>query len=193
VLRSNTFTIDRDFLTFRIGGGRDIDNLHLTLHLAGGGELFRASGHDAESMRDAAWDVENLRGQQVYLEIADLSVTGHLNVDWIQGTDTPPVIGVADQPAAALTPLRVIPLASPGPAPSRFRVTLDRQAPLQFVIFDASGRPVRSIDLGRVAAGEHQVTWDGRVENGRHAPRGVYFYRLAAPHAEARGRLVLVP
>lgn len=193
ILRSNEFVIEDDYLAFRMGGGDDIDNLYLSLHLVGGGELRRVTGHGSDVMLDRSWDVRQYIGRSVYLEIADLSATGHVNIDWIHGTDTPPVTGVADQPVAAITPLRALALATPGPAPHRFRITLDRAAPLRLSLFDASGRQVRAVDLGRFDAGVSEVSWDGRANDGVRVPHGVYFYRLDAPHAEARGRLVLVP
>jgi hypothetical protein len=194
ILRSVDFRVRAEYLAFRIGGGHDIENLHLSLHLTNGGELFRSTGHDAEAMRDEFWDLRPFRSRQVYLEIADLSPTGHVNIDWIRETDEPPATtGMITESGAAPALMRVSPLATPGRAPFRFRVTLDRAAPLRLAIYDVSGRQVRTVNLGRVGAGESDAVWDGRVMNGARAAHGVYFYRLVAPHAEARGRLVLAP
>ena len=45
-------------------------------------------------------------------------------------------------------------------------------------IFDLTGRHVRTLLSGQVAAGHHAVQWDGRDERGSSVGSGVYFYRL---------------
>jgi hypothetical protein len=47
-------------------------------------------------------------------------------------------------------------------------------------IFDLTGRHVRTLLSGQVAAGHHAVQWDGRDERGSFVGSGVYFYRLRA-------------
>ncbi len=192
VLRSHPFAISNDYLTFRIGGKSDADSLYLRMVRINGEELRRATGYNSDVLRDVVWDLRSLQGETVLLEIADLAATGHVNIDWIRETDDPPVTG-ASATGSGAPMLRVVPLASPGPAPIRLALTLDRDAPLRLTIADVSGRIVRALDLGRVPAGTNAVAWDGLALNGRRAPAGVYFYRLAAPHAEVSGRLVLTP
>jgi hypothetical protein len=46
-------------------------------------------------------------------------------------------------------------------------------------IYDLTGRHVRTLLGGHVAAGRHSVQWDGRDERGSAAASGVYFYRLS--------------
>jgi hypothetical protein len=60
-------------------------------------------------------------------------------------------------------------------------------------VFDAHGRRVRTL-LGGVAqsSGSHDVTWDGRGDDGRRLASGVYIYRLQAGREAVRGRVVLV-
>ncbi len=57
---------------------------------------------------------------------------------------------------------------------------LTRSADVTLTIFDALGRTVRTLLSGPLAAGTHQVTWDGRNHRGEPAASGTYFYRLAA-------------
>jgi hypothetical protein len=45
-------------------------------------------------------------------------------------------------------------------------------------IYDLTGRQVRTLLKGEVAAGIHSVQWDGRDERGSSVGSGVYFYRL---------------
>jgi hypothetical protein len=45
-------------------------------------------------------------------------------------------------------------------------------------IFDVTGRLVKNLVDGKMAAGVHEVTWDGLTEGGSSAPSGMYFYKM---------------
>ncbi len=55
---------------------------------------------------------------------------------------------------------------------------LGEASPVKLRIFDAGGRLVRTLVDGRVNAGAHQETWDGRDQAGKAVARGIYFYEL---------------
>jgi hypothetical protein len=59
------------------------------------------------------------------------------------------------------------------------------------VIFDVAGRRVRSLSSGAAEAGPHVVRWEGRDDEGRFVPSGVYFYRLRTGAGELRERVVI--
>jgi hypothetical protein len=59
-------------------------------------------------------------------------------------------------------------------------------------VYDVSGRRLRSLWDGRLAAGSHGVSWDGRVEGGTYAPAGVYFVRLQSASGVDSRRVVRV-
>ena len=52
-------------------------------------------------------------------------------------------------------------------------------------IYDARGRLVDVVHDGRLEAGNHAVTWDGRHSDGSAAPSGVYFARVRGGNAAA--------
>ncbi len=52
------------------------------------------------------------------------------------------------------------------------------EMPVALRVFDVNGRVVRTLLSGRVVAGRHSVSWDGRDDKGRATSAGVYFYRL---------------
>ncbi|HET9951337.1 MAG TPA: FG-GAP-like repeat-containing protein [Candidatus Eisenbacteria bacterium] len=59
-------------------------------------------------------------------------------------------------------------------------------------LFDASGRLVRTLAAGgTLPAGAQRLRIDGRDDQGRALPSGVYFYRLRTPEGERRGRVVV--
>ena len=55
-----------------------------------------------------------------------------------------------------------------------------------------SGRRVRTLAAGDLAAGRHYLRWDGRDEGGRSVPSGSYLGRLRAAGGEALARMQLV-
>jgi hypothetical protein len=60
------------------------------------------------------------------------------------------------------------------------------------VIYDASGRAVRTLARGTTASGYHSVDWNGRDEAGRAVPAGVYFARLQTTDRSLTQRLLRI-
>jgi hypothetical protein len=80
------------------------------------------------------------------------------------------------------------------PNPSRGDVTMRFGLPgsgrASVDVFDASGRRVRSLARGELAAGEHLARWDGRDATGGLCPAGIYFVRMQTAGFRAERRLV---
>jgi len=91
---------------------------------------------------------------------------------------------------------RGLALASPRPNPAiggaNLRFTLSREGPATLEVFDASGRCVRVLASGAMAAGEHSVRFDLGDPSGRRAPAGLYFVRLSAEGRTLTRRLVVI-
>lgn len=47
-------------------------------------------------------------------------------------------------------------------------------------LYDQQGNFVRQIECGALAAGRHEISWDGRDYTGAHAPDGAYTFEVAA-------------
>ncbi|MDE0300998.1 MAG: T9SS type A sorting domain-containing protein [Candidatus Poribacteria bacterium] len=67
---------------------------------------------------------------------------------------------------------------------------------VRFTIYDANGVLVRSLDLGRQAAGHYvnlssAVYWDGRNQGGEHVASGLYFYTMATDDFKATRRMLI--
>jgi hypothetical protein len=58
------------------------------------------------------------------------------------------------------------------------RYELPNPARVSLRVYDSAGRLTRVLVDEEEAAGAHLTLWDGRDEQGREAPAGVYFYRL---------------
>jgi hypothetical protein len=64
---------------------------------------------------------------------------------------------------------------------------------VRLTVHDVSGRLVRTLVAAEtVAAGRHEVVWDGRDRNGRVVAAGVYLYRLTAGEYLETRRMTLV-
>jgi PKD repeat protein len=92
------------------------------------------------------------------------------------------------------------PFMAPGvhPNPMRAdgaRIVFSTGAPGEaaIAIFDLAGRVVRHLDGDpAAAAGAQAVAFDGRGDDGRRLPGGVYYYEVRTPGASVHGRLVIV-
>jgi non-lysosomal glucosylceramidase len=89
-LVSLPFTIERGFISFRIGGGRHPGTECLDLRV-GGSVLRTETGRHDEALLPRTWDVRDLRGKEAALEIVDAESGdwGHVLVDDILFTDVP--------------------------------------------------------------------------------------------------------
>ncbi len=67
-----------------------------------------------------------------------------------------------------------------GGPPAALAARLDAAAEVSVVIQDASGRTVRTLQLGVRPAGEVQFTWDGLDARGNPLPSGTYRLNLGA-------------
>jgi len=73
-------------------------------------------------------------------------------------------------------------LLGSGPNPFRGATTIGFAVPAQgsarLQVFNVTGRLVRTLVSGPIAAGHHTTVWDGRDDSGRDVAAGIYFYRL---------------
>lgn len=95
-LNSPEFVIERDYLAFSIGGGRDPEKLAIRLLVEGNISREATGPNDrpggSETLAPEAWDVRELAGKRASLRIVDHATGGwgHINIDEIRQTDRPP-------------------------------------------------------------------------------------------------------
>ncbi len=92
--------------------------------------------------------------------------------DWLVGVPNRP----PDLAPARLEPNRPNPF-NPG---TTLVVTVRQEGPLRLEVVDLRGRLVRELRDGTLAAGRHEVAWDGRDHAGWAVPSGTYLCRLTA-------------
>jgi outer membrane protein assembly factor BamB len=102
------------------------------------------------------------------------------------------VLAVADDRACGACPgLRA---AYPNPSSGRTTVelALAEGGRATLAVYDLSGRRVRRLVEGEVAAGTRRVVWEGRDEAGESVPAGLYLLRLEAGGARQTRRVMVV-
>lgn len=98
---SPEFQIERSHIAFLIGGGSHPETLGMQLILDG--QVVRsATGSNSEHLVRASWNVKDLMGRTVRIRIFDNATDGwgHLNVDHITQTNSPPMPFDLDQKLA---------------------------------------------------------------------------------------------
>jgi len=72
------------------------------------------------------------------------------------------------------------------------RFTLPTREDVTLVIYDTNGQLVRTLVNEAEGSGAHEVTWDGRDDDGFAVGSGVYFYRLHAGKLMESKKMVLL-
>ncbi len=101
------------------------------------------------------------------------------------------ITGVDDTPrppTLALAPN----MPNPFNPATTLRYTLSTAAHTRVAVVDVAGRHVRTLVDASQAAGAHTVLWDGRDDDGRLVPAGVYLAVVSAGEARVVGRMALV-
>jgi hypothetical protein len=75
---------------------------------------------------------------------------------------------------------------------TRISFSLPRREEVHLNVFDILGRHVKTLASGELAAGEHNVIWDGTDESGRDVASGIYLYKLDTPGASDARRMTLL-
>ena len=64
-------------------------------------------------------------------------------------------------------------------------------------IYDVTGKQIRTIELGHIAAGNYveinkAIYWDGKTEDGEQVSSGTYFYQIeAGDYIETKKMVIL--
>lgn len=75
---------------------------------------------------------------------------------------------------------------------TKIRFDLGAAQKIQLSIYDIRGRLVRNLVRDRLPAGQHQVSWDGRDQDGQLLPSGIYLYRIYSPTQSISRKMILL-
>ncbi len=84
------------------------------------------------------------------------------------------------------------PMPNPFNPQTKLRFSLERAGRIDLSVYDLRGRKVATLASGPYAAGPHEVTWQGRDNEGCSAASGLYLAKLAADGLDSTQRLTLV-
>lgn len=70
--------------------------------------------------------------------------------------------------------------------------SVERQSAVRLTIFNLAGQRVVALHEGEIAAGPHEVRWDGRNTEGQEVASGAYFVRFEAAGIERTRKLLLL-
>jgi hypothetical protein len=116
---------------------------------------------------------------------------------WSEEITIPPYesqTAVPDVPPDA-SEVSLVPRAFPNPfdANTRIEFMAEKAGSAEAVIWDLSGRRVRSMHLGAVAQGEAHFDWDGRDDQGAKTGAGIYWVTIDVAGKSSRaGKLTLL-
>lgn len=68
----------------------------------------------------------------------------------------------------------------------------DNAGKVEVSIFNILGQKVKTIKIGKLAAGYHSFNWDGKDESGNYLPSGIYYLQLIGENFKALRRMVLI-
>jgi hypothetical protein len=100
----------------------------------------------------------------------------------------------ADAAAAGATPdlLRIAARPNPFSTGTRVEFNLPDAGTARINVYDVQGRRVRTIHDGVMAAGSHEVSWDGTDDAGRRLASGVYWITLTSAGRESHQQVVFM-
>jgi fructan beta-fructosidase len=147
-LTSPEFKIERTFIRFLIGGGKDAVKTCMTL-LVNGKVVRIATGPNdkpggSEALAPDFWEVREFAGQTAVIQIMDQATGGwgHINVDHIVQTDRKPLGLLANVTREITLEKRCLNLPVKNGGPKRqMSVLVDGQAPRHFEIELADAEP----------------------------------------------------
>jgi hypothetical protein len=155
---------------------------HVAYYDAANGDLRYARRHDG------AWSYQIVDGASVDVgKITSIAVDGdgRGHIAYFDATNSAVRYAVIEyDPTAvptaqsAVQTIRVFP--NPSPRGARLELRLDREDAVDLIVYDSSGRRVRDLATGRLAAGSHVMTWNGLDDSGVAVAPGNYFLRLTS-------------
>jgi hypothetical protein len=167
--------VDEDFQHFRIYRDTDPD-------------FTPAPGNQVAATTANAWTDPGFDTEGVFYKLSAVDFSG--NESGFAAPDGP-TVGIDGEGRP-----QVLILYPGAPNPFRgetvLRFGLPAEAQVELLIYDITGRRVKTLARGRFEGGRHSVRWNGRDDGGRALAPGLYLARLIADGDHKTRRLVRV-
>jgi hypothetical protein len=137
---------------------------------------------------DLAFDLPGpapVAARSYFLEVTGASTAG----DAIESRARPGAGGSTLPTTLQLGP----PTPNPFASGTTLRLGLPDATMVRADVYDIVGRRVATLVRGRLGAGWHALSWDGRLRSGSRAPAGIYLLRASAGLRTFDRRLVVMP
>ncbi len=143
---------------------------------------------------DASWTWTAPEMQSGYLTVLVTCRDAFGNTTTARTGDFSVVLSSSGAPAPGLPTRPVLAGNFPNPCNpgTTIRFRLPRALSARLDLFAADGTRVRALAAGDFAAGDHDLFWDGRDEQGRDVASGTYLLRLDAAGEQQVHKLALV-
>jgi hypothetical protein len=121
-------------------------------------------------------------GHTYYYQIADVDYQGHMRFHEILKID------------AALATDFNLEQNYPNPfyLATQIRFSLKQQSDVHMLIYNLSGEAVKNLSAANLFPGLHQITWDGKDDQGKALPSGIYFCTMKAADYQAVKKMQLI-
>jgi uncharacterized delta-60 repeat protein len=153
--------------------------------VAGGITNFPGT-EEATAVKFSGLDKVILAGYHLYSDDRNLAVVR------FQTTTTGAIVDVDEGPRTGASARFQTMLPNPSTEKMTIAFDLPSAQPVNIVLYDVSGRAVRTIANEPLPAGRHQRIWDGADGNGLPVAAGVYFAQLVAGTDRDRRKLVVI-
>jgi hypothetical protein len=107
-------------------------------------------------------------------------------------TFSPPSDLPPDSPGRAASFTLQAPRPNPFTSTTSIQFALSADGPGRLSLYDATGRRIRSLKEGLLTPGTQTVTWDGRDDDRRPLPAGVFFFRLESPEGTVTRKVIRI-
>lgn len=122
------------------------------------------------------------KGETYFYKLADIDYHGRMNCHGpIAVTVAAPDVFALDQN-----------YPNPFNPNTKISFSLPRNATASLIIYNVQGQEIRNLLNESMGSGWHEIIWDGRNDEGRPVPSGIYFYTLMSEELHKTRRMQLV-
>ncbi len=176
----------------------------LEFSLGGGGDILRLYDNQGEIIDWVLFDDElpwppEADGEGPTLELSDPLADNSQAQYWSAsqshgspGAVNSNLVTAAEESSIPASPRLEAPWPNPFNPQVQLSFSLDRSRNTRISVHDVSGRLLKILVEGDLAAGAHSLFWNGRDEEGRDLASGIYFVRMASGDLLQTRKLVLL-